>query len=186
MDFDIQMEMQKILQSGEQLLWWGRPARGIKFRTADLFAIPFGLFFLGFSLFWENAATSSVKSPSFMTIWGLPFIAVGLYMSFGRFIFEAWWRSRQTYGLTDRRLIVKRNQRVSSSSLKSLPDLRLDTNSGGLSTINFGQPNNNNYRSNNISNLTPSFSGTSFEFLENGNAVYDQILKAQADLSGVR
>jgi hypothetical protein len=41
-----------------------------------------------------------------MAIWGIPFIVIGQYMMWGRFVYDGWLKRRTYYGVTDRRLVV--------------------------------------------------------------------------------
>ncbi len=55
--------------------------------------IPFSLLSGGFAIFWEYLALSTTsKTPGLMAVvfplWGLPFVAVGVYIIFGRFLVE--------------------------------------------------------------------------------------------------
>jgi len=99
-----------ILAPGERILWQGPAGGGVVW--ADLLdtRTAFGLFFAGFAVFWV-AMASSMGGPSGMfgglfPLFGLPFIAVGLYMAGGRLFWEAWQRGRTHYTLTDRTAFV--------------------------------------------------------------------------------
>ena len=69
-------------------------------RASDAFAIPFGLLWCGFAIFWEWSVVSGGRAPWFFELWGVPFVAVGLYLVFGRFIADAYQRGRTVYGIT--------------------------------------------------------------------------------------
>jgi hypothetical protein len=97
------------LGPNERLIWVGRPKAGVILQSTDLLQIPFGLFFLAFALFWEFLALSSSRgAPTFFAFWGLPFIAVGLYVAIGRFFYDSLRRSRTFYGLTNQRVLILR------------------------------------------------------------------------------
>src|SRR5215211_2048824 len=83
----------------ERLLWFGGPRKGLRLQAADLFVIPFSLFWCGFALFWESMAIFS-GGPFFMALFGIPFVLIGLYMVIGRFIVDAGLRERTFYGVT--------------------------------------------------------------------------------------
>src|SRR3989442_9848335 len=87
-DFEAQQQLTRELMSGERLLWAGRPRQGVFARPFDVFLIPFGLFWCGLSIFWEAAAFSS-HEPPLVRLSGLPFVLIGLYMVFGRFLLDA-------------------------------------------------------------------------------------------------
>lgn len=67
------------LEPGERLLWEGKPdVRAYSLRGA-WYVIPFSLVRGGFALFWELNALSA-RAPSPFALFGLPFVAIGLYL----------------------------------------------------------------------------------------------------------
>ena len=73
------------LTDQEQVLWTGMPEKGRLFTGQDFVLLPFGIVWLAFSLFWEVAALKS-SAPLFSSLFGLPFIGIGVYLVFGVFI----------------------------------------------------------------------------------------------------
>jgi len=72
------------LETGERVLWTGRPGTGIRFRRADRSAIPFTLSWFAFSVLWESW---EIKEGRWGFIfWGTPFVAFGAHLAVGRFI----------------------------------------------------------------------------------------------------
>lgn len=53
-DREIQNELQPVLGSNENIIWTGRPPKGILFRSSDFFLIPFSILWFGFAIFWEG------------------------------------------------------------------------------------------------------------------------------------
>src|SRR5262245_23325549 len=91
-----------LLDSGERLLWSGRPEPSrFALRKGWMFAL-FGVPFLAFALFWTYTAS---KGAGPMELFGLPFIAVGLSVVAA----PVWYFLRgtqTTYVLTPRRTIT--------------------------------------------------------------------------------
>jgi hypothetical protein len=171
------------LSQDEPLLWSAQPRGGIAFRLEDIYLIPFSLLWGGFAIFWEWMATSG-GAPFFFRLWGVPFVAIGLYMIVGRFIYDAWLRSNTYYGLTtERALIVRRTlgDSVRSIELKTLGDVTLSVGGDRSGTITLG-------------NDTPGgawfalmpwsrssyVSAPRFERIDRAGEVYEQIRDAQS------
>jgi len=140
------------LSENEQLIWAGQPKQGIVFRSSDIFMIPFSIMWGGFAIFWEITAlltTSKAKDAPFFfdiifPLFGLPFVIIGLYLIFGRFIVDAKRREKTYYGLTDKRIIIISgifSQKVKSMNLRTLTDLSLSEKTNGTGTITFGPTN---------------------------------------------
>lgn len=128
------------LMRGERMVWSGHPSQGVIFTTYDIFLIPFSILWCGFAIFW-TFGVSTVKAPGFFTLWGLMFVAVGLYMVFGRFIFDAWIRRGIGYAITNHRVLIARAapfSRFVAIELDQLPTLDLREGSKGRGTIRFG------------------------------------------------
>jgi hypothetical protein len=95
-------------QPGERVLWEGGPDASVVFSKQDLFLVPFSLLWGGFAIFWEAGVTST--GWSFGTVWGVPFVAVGLYLIVGRFFYKRWDRRRTRYAITDKRAVLIRSE----------------------------------------------------------------------------
>jgi len=80
--------------------------------------IPFSLLWGGFAIFWLLGA-SGIGGPWnnrpdktfqwFGVIWGTPFVLIGQYMIWGRFVHNYWKKKRTYYGLTSRRALIVMN-----------------------------------------------------------------------------
>lgn len=125
------------LLPGEFIAWKGHPEKGNLFSPSDLFVIPFGLFWLAFSLFWECGAIQS--GVPFMMIWGLPFIAIGVYLVFGRLIHAAYLRGKTYYVITNKKLIIKKGNRITMYDAKDLPPMTLRIHKNGNGTLSFSE-----------------------------------------------
>jgi hypothetical protein len=102
------------IRPGERLLWRGAPDPKVSFGPEDLILIPFSLLWGGFAIFWEFQASN--LGWGFGSIWGIPFVLIGLYLIFGRFIYKRWNRRHTRYAISDQRIAVirKRGRQVQS------------------------------------------------------------------------
>jgi hypothetical protein len=102
---DPTMPFQLDLRPDERLLWCGHPDPGVWFTPADAFMIPFSLLWTGFAIFWE-AGVVTEGGPGFSAVWGVPFVALGIYLVFGRFIYKHYRKKRTSYWITTERAAV--------------------------------------------------------------------------------
>jgi hypothetical protein len=139
------MHIRDQLDRGEQILWEGPPEQGLMLRAADIFLIPFSLLWSGFVLFWNAGVFGLIgenheKAPVFpFQIFGLTFLAVGLYFTIGRFFFDALRRLRTQYAVTDSRaLILSGYFRPVLKSQPLTPDLPIEVSGRDRGSIKFG------------------------------------------------
>ena len=123
---------------GETILWHGKPGRGHLLTGQDIFMIPFSILWCGFAFFWEGTVLT-VDAPIMFKLWGIPFVCVGLYMVFGRFLWTAFMRKRTSYVITNRRIIRARGNKIDMLDGKSLPPMHTTAFRDGSGTISFGQ-----------------------------------------------
>jgi hypothetical protein len=118
-------KVQPELMSGESIYWAGIPNPRVIFHSDDWTAIPFSLLWTGFFVFWEAEAlgvwgktSRPGENNTFMVLWGIPFLVMGNYMVWGRFLTDAWLKRRTYYAVTNRRLLVLQEgwKRKSSST----------------------------------------------------------------------
>ena len=140
--------IQPELTPGETILWSGQPLARIVFHKQDAMLIPFSLLWGGFAIFWEatvfrtghhNAGGVS----SFMSLWGIPFVVMGQYLIWGRFLYAAWKKKQTYYAVTNHRVIAvqgRGSRRVASAFLDNLPSLAKEGSSNGAGTLRFSQP----------------------------------------------
>jgi len=172
------------LTAGEQVIWAGQPRQGLTLRASDAFAIPFSIFFAGFSVFWMQGAAQSGAQLSFV-LFGVPFVLVGLYLVFGRFFVEAKQRAATFYALTPQRIIIHSGlftKSVKSLPLKSLQEVSLSERPDGTGTITFGAQ----HPMASMFGGMPGWPGTEqylgprFDLVAQARSVYESIRKAQA------
>lgn len=181
------------LDPGERLLWSGQPRGGLRFRAQDLFLIPFSLVWGGFAVFWEVIALTAVAHHApfpvslIFPLFGLPFVAVGLYMIVGRFFVDARTRARTFYGVTNERLLILSglfSRQVKSLQIRTLPDVSLSERGDGSGTITFGPA---NWMG--VSTALPGAGrvmAPSFDFIERARDVYNIIREVQRPAPGTR
>jgi len=147
--------------------------------------VPFSLLWGGFAFFWEYSVVSSKGAPVFFTLWGVPFVLMGLYMIFGRFFVDSYLRSRTYYGVTEQRIIILSgllNREVKSITLQGLNDISLNERSDGSGSITFG-PSNPMYAmwSGTAWPGTSKKLAPAFELIAQARRVYNIIREAQAN-----
>ena len=125
------------LTPGETVIWKGRPAKGHIITSQDLLLIPFSLFWCSFAFFWEYSALTS-GAPFFFALFGLPFIAVGLYFLVGRFFHTAYLRKHTFYVITNLKIIRKRGKKIDMLDISTIPPLQIHAFNDGSGTITFG------------------------------------------------
>jgi len=151
------MEVERELVGGERLLWTGRPDPTRHFDRADLFLVPFSLMWGGFTIFWEIAVIRN--GWGFGMVWGIPFVAIGLYVIAGRFFVKARKKRRTYYAVTDRRVLsVERGGSTRAAFLSLIPTLNASIRSDGSGSVTFG----------NSSWLYGSYANSGLDFLARG------------------
>jgi hypothetical protein len=207
MTTDASQVIARELEAGESLLWAGQPRKGIVLRSSDVFQIPFSILRGGFAIFWETSVLSQARKDGnamslFLALWGVPFVLVGLYLIFFRFIVDARRREHTCYGLTDRRAIIVTGlfeselapslktvtslaaglgrRKVKSLDLRTMTDVSMNERPDGSGTITFGTQNQSSYLAGSGWPGTGGNAATpSFDLVENVKSVYELIRGAQ-------
>jgi len=143
-------ELQSELTAGESILWSGQPSTKVVFHSSDLFVVPFSLLWGGFAVFWEAGVLgfwgldgSRGLSPIswFMALWGVPFVLIGQYMIWGRFVYAGWKKGKILYAVTNKRVFVvdtARGRKVKAAFLDQLPATDKSVRRDGIGTLTFG------------------------------------------------
>ena len=144
---DVGSVIEPELSPGERILWAGRPNKSVIFHKQDAMMIPFSLFWGGFALFWEAQAMTGnggLHAASLIfDLWGIPFVLMGQYLIWGRFIYTAWVKERAYYAVTDRRLIailLRPHREVYTAFIDAIPLLRKEDGAKGTATLRFSEP----------------------------------------------
>lgn len=177
--------IERELSNCEKLLWSGQPRQGLCLRAWDAFVIPFSLLWCGFAVFWEYSVVKQ-GAPFFFMLWGIPFVAAGLYIVFGRFFVDAKMRERTHYAITNERLIIVKglfSRQTKSLPLRTLSDISLTERTDGSGTITLGP------------SLMPfmqtlpggwpgadKYSPPAFEMIEHAKETYELIRQAQRSI----
>jgi len=130
------------LEPDEKIIWRGKPARKVSLSGGDVFLIPFSIIWCGFAILWTTAMAAS-GAPVFFWLFGVPFIILGLYFVFGRFIHVGMAAARTFYALTDKRIMIVTgliSKRFTSLDIRDIPVINLRLRRGGVGDIQFGNP----------------------------------------------
>ena len=174
MDYQSEREIKPHLNPDERLLWSGRPKSGIVFRRSEILLIPFSVLWTGLAIFivWHIEFAGA-----------LIFVAIGIYLIFGRFWVDSKIRSKTHYGLTDTRIIIISSlfrPTIQNHFLVKLPKMTVSEKSDGSGTITLGL---NIFKYTWPSGVYWPFTRNSvqpaLEFILNVNSVHDEILSAQ-------
>lgn len=141
MDESAEEVVTRELDKGERLLWAGRARQGLMLRPIDAILIPFSVLWGGFAIFWETAVVLA-RAPWFFAVWGVPFVLVGLYIMFGRFVMDARQRAGTFYGVTSERVLIVSGllaRQVKSLNLDMLSEVTLTERANGSGTITLGR-----------------------------------------------
>jgi hypothetical protein len=171
------------LNRGERIVWSGQPQQGLVLRAGDIFMIPFSLLWGGFAFFWEFTVTRS-GAPTLFTLWGIPFVLMGLYIIVGRFFFDMAQRRKTYYALTNERAIIISGllgQNTKTLDLKKLPEINISTKNNGSGTITFGasHPLAWLYSGSGFPNMGRYNIAPSFDMIDDARTVYQHIKSLQ-------
>ena len=135
------VRLQSDLQPGEVLEWSGKPSPRRLFTVSDFYVIPFSLLWGGSAIFWEISVVAS-GAPLFFELCGVPFVLIGLYLIFGRFLYTAWERRHTWYGVTSQRIIILTTtfgHRVESFYFGNMLEIETRISGNGYGTFLFGE-----------------------------------------------
>lgn len=102
------------LRETEAILWAGRPDPKRLFTFADIFIVPFSLFWVSVGLFTVGAWQVSARPVGFLFL-----SATGLYLVVGRLLVKAHRNQRTEYVLTNQRAVIVGPRRTHTFDLTS-------------------------------------------------------------------
>lgn len=143
--FQSYQQLQPYLSPGERVLWSGKPRQGIALSGSDIYLIPFSLLWGGFAFFWNFQVWTTFSGVGFnddwlFKLWGLPFLAAGIYFIVGRFFHDAWVRRHLLYAVTNQRVLIlggSRSSKLTSRDIQALPMLELTEHRDRTGTLVF-------------------------------------------------
>jgi hypothetical protein len=128
------------------------PESLVIFHREDWFVVPFSLMWGGFAIFWLVGASgiwgiwNRPDQPLhyFGVVWGTPFVLIGQYLIWGRFVYRWWEKTRTYYALTERRALIVpngfRGRTSTSAHFGNLVMVDKFVRSDGIGSIGFGGP----------------------------------------------
>jgi len=188
----------EFLFPNEKILWSGQPKTAILFTGPDIFLIPFSLLWCGFAIFWETSAIAVIPGDTpvgidiVFPLFGIPFVAVGLYFVFGRFIYKAQKKKKTYYAVTDKRVLVLntgRNQTLNEIDIKAATNMSKNVRRDGTGSITFGGQDygilsfTNDMYANTGMDFFSRSNRVAFYDIENVDQVYKTIQRVKSDIS---
>lgn len=153
----------KLIAPDEHVLWKGKPDEGLQLSSGDYFMIPFSLLWCGFAIFWEFMAITG-GAPFFFCLFGIPFVCIGCYMVFGRFIWSAYVQKRTMYVITNKKIIRKRGNKIDFLNASAMPPMHTVVHKNGNISIYF-LTHNLRYRGGNASFMSTGMDHGQFSLL---------------------
>jgi hypothetical protein len=172
--------MDAATRTAETPIWVGEPLPGVRIRRGDylqsIMSVPCigisGMILYGVA----NGKSSPNGSPAMAALFGIAGMMFGLYLLFGRFLYDAYRRRRTTYALTADTAIIKVGNDVDSVYLPDLTRLAYEPDDGNSGTVVFGvEPS----QFNGMGFSVNARHASAFEFIEEGAKVYALCLQSQ-------
>jgi hypothetical protein len=117
---DPDAQLQPHLRGNEHVIWSGRPVTAVRFSPADVFMVPFSIVWGVFALFWVVSLIAN-GSPVFLLVASIPFVAVGGYLLFGRFLVKRHRKLRTAYAITNQRALIAGADSLQEAPIKKIP-----------------------------------------------------------------
>lgn len=127
------------LTDGELVLWVGQPNPNWLLSSKDLLLVPFSLMWGGFAIFWETGVLIG-GAPFPFGLWGIPFVLIGQYFIWGRFVYKYLRRRQTRYVVTDRRAVVINDFFSHSEKVYFLHQISSLHRQGKAITFNLDEP----------------------------------------------
>jgi len=144
MYYDIYNTFKDDLQKDEEIRWAGQPTTKIYLTGIDVFLTLFAIGWLAMTIPGFNSAYILFQETGviFPMIFMIPFLAVGLYLLFFRFIQLKNRKKKTYYIITNKRIISiikkKNNKIFQAEFIKNIPSINKKIRKNGVGTIIFG------------------------------------------------
>jgi hypothetical protein len=109
------------VRDDEELLWRGAPDESVRFTAEDAFLVPFSILGCGTALAVESLAVISSHVPVADKLWGIPVVAMGLYLVAGRLFYKSYRKRRTAYAITNYRALIVRPRSFAELPLRDQP-----------------------------------------------------------------
>lgn len=126
----------RYLTPDEYVLWNGRPGKGELLTKYDIYMVPFSIMWCGFAIIWETSVIL-MSAPLLFKLWGIPFVCVGLYMVFGRFIMKSYIRKKTIYVITNKRIFCFFKNQINTMDYHIHPTRTVTRHRNGYGSIYF-------------------------------------------------
>lgn len=144
MYYELYDKIKEDLLSNEEIRWSGQPVLKTYLSGVDAFILPFSIIWTAMSLFFLYMSFRTYQETGFFfpVIFSIPFVAIGIFLLFGRFIWVKNRKKHTTYVVTDKRIlsiVKKRNSKeIQAEYIKNLPSINKKIRRNGVGTIIFG------------------------------------------------
>lgn len=162
----LKQQLNRYLNANETIEWIAQPKQGLLFRKNDGCLIPFSLAWGGFVFIWELFAI--MNQELLFILWGIPFVFLGVYLIFFRFIHDVFIRKKTIYALSNRRFLFKNGDKFQAFFFSELHKIKLLKHKKGLGTILFNDVDNGPTIGFNTSKLC-------FDYIKDAEAVHAMI-----------
>lgn len=127
------------LDSGERLLWTGRPRPGLRLSSATMRSLLGSAIWAALAIFFAiNIWRDGISPSSLLT--SMAFVAFAVYNTVGRVGLGWWLRSRTRYAVTDRRVLIIEGgaqPAIQSVDLTPTTPIGADLRDDGSGTLTF-------------------------------------------------
>jgi hypothetical protein len=141
-------ELKITLLPGETIHWYGKPNPWVLFTAGDSFLIPFSFLCGAFGFYWEyttfNLESQILSGGPFTYLYpatGIPVVLVALYLMIGRFFYKFWLKTKTTYAVSNKRLMVITLGRVRKERFQFLNHIKMirkSVDKKGAGSLTFG------------------------------------------------